>query len=77
MSEVLIFMNRITIIDWTFIIGGYFLLGLLISAIIGSFTDMELENYVFASLLFWPLVLVIGAVFQLIHFFKDMFKGEL
>lgn len=76
MSEALIFMNRITIIDWVFIIGGYFLLGLLISAIIGSFTDMELENYVFASLLFWPIVLLIGAIFQLINFAKAIFKGE-
>lgn len=76
MSEALIFMNRITIIDWIFIIGGYFLLGLLISAIIGSFTDMELENYVFASLLFWPIVLLIGAIFQLIRFIKNAFKGE-
>lgn len=76
MSEALIFMNRITIIDWVFIIGGYFLLGLLISAIIGSFTDMELENYVFASLLFWPIVLLIGAIFQLIHFIERMFKGD-
>ena len=56
------------------IIGGYILIGLLISSIVGSFMEVELEKHVLATLLFWPLVLVIGAVFQLIYFVKEKFK---
>lgn len=76
MREALIFMNIDTFIFYAFIIGGYIFMGFLISAIVGSFMNVELEKYVFASLLFWPLVLVIGAIFQLIRFIKNAFKGE-
>ena len=76
MSEAVIFMNIDTFIFYAFIIGGYIFMGFLISAIVGSFMNVELEKYVFASLLFWPLVLVIGAIFQLIRFIKNAFKGE-
>lgn len=76
MSEALIFMNIDTFIFYAFIIGGYIFMGFLISAIVGSFMNVELEKYVFVSLLFWPLVLVIGAIFQLIRFIKNAFKGE-
>lgn len=76
MSEALIFMNIDTFIFYVFIIGGYIFMGFLISAIVGSFMNVELEKYVFATMLFWPLVLVIGAIFQLIRFIKNAFKGE-
>lgn len=76
MSEALIFMNIDTFIFYAFIIGGYIFMGFLISAIVGSFMSVELEKYVFATLLFWPLVLIIGAIFQLIRFIKNAFKGE-
>ena len=69
-------MSTDMIIACVFGIGGYFLMGFLINAIIGSFMDSEVEDYVFATLLFWPLVLVIGAIFQLIHFIKSGFKGD-
>ena len=62
------------IIICIFIVGGYILLGLLFSCIIGSFTDMDLEDFIFVTMLFWPIVLLIGAIFQLMHFVKDMFK---
>lgn len=64
------------IIICIFIVGLYIVLGLLLSGIIGSFTDMDLEDYIFATMLFWPIVLLIGATFQLIHFVEAMFKGE-
>lgn len=64
------------IIICIFIVGGYIILGLLLSGVIGSFTDIDLEDYIFATMLFWPIVLLIGAIFQLIHFVKAMFKGE-
>lgn len=57
-------------------IGVYLLMGFLVSAIVISFTSVELEKYIFAILLFCPFVLVIGAIFQLIRFVKTMFKGE-
>ena len=57
-------------------IGVYLLMGFLVSAIVISFTSVELEKYIFAILLFWPFVLVIGAIFQLIRFIKNAFKGE-
>lgn len=64
------------IIICIFTIGGYILLGLLLSGIIGSFTNMEIEDYIFATMMFWPIVLLIGSIFQLIHFVKTMFKGD-
>lgn len=54
----------------------YIIMGLSICGIIGSFTDIDLDDCVFAALLFWPIVLVIGAIFQLINFVKAMFKGD-
>lgn len=69
-------MSADTFIICIFIIGGYIILGLLLSGVIGSFTNMGLEDYIFATMLFWPIVLLIGAIFQLIHFVKAMFKGD-
>ena len=45
--------------------------------VIDGFMEVETDQYILAILLFWPLVILIGGAFQLIHFFKDMFKGEL
>lgn len=58
------------------IIVGYVILGLLVSVVIDGFMDVETDKYVLAILMLWPLVLLIGGAFQLIHFFKDMFKGK-
>lgn len=69
-------MNIDTSIFYAFIIGGYILMGFLINTIVDSFMNVELEKYVFATMLFWPFVLVIGAIFQLIRFIERMFKGD-
>lgn len=69
-------MNPDMVMIYIFIVGVYILIGLLLSSIVGSVMDVELEKYVLATLLFWPLVLVIGATFQLIRFVKTMFKGD-
>ena len=58
------------------IIVGYIMVGFLICIIINGFMDVETDQYILAILLFWPLVILIGGAFQLIHFFKDMFKGK-
>ena len=54
----------------------YIIMGLSICGIIGSFTDIDLDDCVFAALLFWPIVLLIGATCQLIRFIERMFRGE-
>lgn len=38
--------------------------------------DMDMDDYIFAFLMFWPIALIIASVFQLIRFVKTMFKGE-
>lgn len=58
------------------LIVGYIIMGLSISGIIGSFMDMDLDDCIFAALLFWPIVLLIGGIFQLIRFIERMFRGE-
>lgn len=56
--------------------GAYILMGLLLCGIIENFTYLDLDDYVFAALLFWPIVSLIGAVFQLIHLIEAMFRGD-
>lgn len=55
---------------------GYIIMGLSISGIIGNFTDIDLDDYIFAALLFWPIVLLVGGIIQLIRFVKAMFRGD-
>lgn len=69
-------MNTSTLGIICLLIVGYIIMGLSVSGIIGSFTDMDLDDCIFAALLFWPIVLLIGGIFQLIRFIKAMFKGE-
>ena len=70
-------MNSISLVFiLALIIGGYIIVGFLICMIIDGFMDVETDKYVLAILIFWPLVILIGAIFQLIHFVKTMFKGE-
>ncbi|WP_456074156.1 hypothetical protein [Holdemanella biformis] len=70
-------MNSISLVFiLALIIGGYIIVGFLICIIIDGFMDVETDKYVLAILIFWPLVILIGAIFQLIHFVKTMFKGE-
>lgn len=70
-------MNSISLVFiLALIIGGYIIVGFLICMIIDCFMDVETDKYVLAILIFWPLVILIGAIFQLIHFVKTMFKGE-
>lgn len=50
--------------------------GFLLSVMVMEIMDGDIDEYLFAFLLFWPIALLVASVFQLIHFIKRMFKGE-
>lgn len=58
------------------IVVGYLIIGAGFCYVFITFTDGEIEDYLFALLIFWPITVLIGAVFQLIHFVIAAFKGE-
>ena len=54
----------------------YLILGFLLSIMAILVMDIDMDDYIFVFLMFWPIALIIASVFQLIHFVKTMFKGE-
>ena len=66
-------MNLSTLV---FCICIYLILGFLLSILAMLVIDVDMDDYIFAFLMFWPIALIIVSVFQLIHFVKTMFKGE-
>lgn len=50
--------------------------GFLLSVMAMGIMDGDIDDYLFAFLLFWPIALLVASVFQLINFAKAMFKGE-
>lgn len=54
----------------------YLFLGFLLSVLAMLVIDVDMNNYIFAFLMFWPIVLLVASVFQLIRFIKNAFKGE-
>ena len=60
-------MNPDMVMIYIFIVGVYILIGLLLSSIVGSVMDVELEKYVLATLLFWPLVLLFRSYILFIY----------
>lgn len=54
----------------------YLILGFLLSILAMLMMDIDMDDYIFAFLMFWPIALIIVSVFQLIRFVKTMFKGE-
>lgn len=61
-----------------YVLIGFFYLG--IGFLIYGFETIVMgkntDNYELALIIFWPITILIGAVFQLIRFIKAMFKGE-
>lgn len=57
-------------------IAVYLVIGIAIYGYEDIMRDKNIYDYVLVFLMFWPLVLVIGAIFQLIRFIKAIFKGE-
>lgn len=66
-----------SLVEYVFIGFLYLGIGFLIYGFETTVMDKKTDDYELAFLIFWPLVLVIGAVFQLIHFVIATFKGEL
>lgn len=54
----------------------YLILGFLLSILAMLVMDIDMDDYIFAFLMFWPIALIIASVFQLIRFVKTMFKGK-
>lgn len=38
--------------------------------------DKNIYDYILVFLIFWPIILVVASVLQLIRFIKAIFKGE-
>lgn len=57
-------------------VGVYLGFGFLLSVMAMGIMDGDIDDYLFAFLLFWPIALLVASVFQLIHFIERMFKGE-
>lgn len=56
-----------------FYIGIYLVFGFLLSVM--AMLVMDVYDYLFAFLMFWPIALITASVYQLIHFVKEKFKG--
>lgn len=54
----------------------YLIFGFLLSVLAMLVIDVDMNNYIFAFLIFWPIALITVSVFQLIRFVKTMFKGD-
>lgn len=57
-------------------IAVYLAIGIVIYRYEDIMRDKNVYDYVLVFLIFWPIILVVALVFQLIHFVKAMFKGE-
>ena len=57
-------------------VGAYIAIGFLIYGFEDIVMDKNTDNYELAFLIFWPIILLVGAIFQLIHFIITAFKGE-
>ncbi len=54
----------------------YLVFGFLLSIMSMGMMDGDMDDYLFAFLMFWPIALITVSVFQLIHFIERMFKGK-
>ena len=57
-----------------FYIGIYLVFGFLLSVM--AMLVMDVYDYLFAFLMFWPIALITASIYQLIHFIERMFKGK-
>lgn len=57
-------------------IAVYLVIGIIIYGYEDILRDKNVYDYVLVFLIFWPIILVVALVLQLIHFIKAIFKGE-
>lgn len=70
-------MNQDMVAICVFIVGVYLGIGFLIYGFETIVMDKNTDNYELALIIFWPITILIGAMFQLIHFVIAAFKGEI
>lgn len=66
-----------SLVEYIFIGFLYLGIGFLIYGFETIVMDKNTDNYRLALIIFWPITILIGAVFQLIHFVIATFKGEI
>ena len=66
-----------SLVEYIFIGVLYLGIGFLIYGFETIVMDKNTDNYELALIMLWPLLLLIGAVFQLIHYIIAAFKGEI
>lgn len=66
-----------SLVEYIFIGVLYLGIGFLIYGFETIVMDKNTDDYELALIMLWPLSLLIGAVFQLIHYIIAAFKGEL
>lgn len=54
----------------------YLAIGIVIYGYEDITRDKNVYDYILVFIIFWPIILVIALVFQLIRFIKAIFKGE-
>lgn len=59
-----------------YIAGVYLAIGIIIYGYEDILRDKNVYDYVLVFLIFWPIILVVASVLQLIRFIKAIFKGE-
>lgn len=57
-------------------IAVYLAIGIAIYGYEDIMRDTNVYDYVLVFLIFWPIILVVASVLQLIRFIKAIFKGE-
>lgn len=65
-----------SLVEYIFIGLAYLGIGFLIYVFETIEMDKNTDNYELVLIIFWPITILIGAVFQLIHFVIATFKGE-
>ena len=65
-----------SLVEYVLIAGVYFVIGFSIHGFESVVLHKNVDDYELALIILWPLALLIGAVFQLIHYIIAAFKGE-
>lgn len=61
---------------FAYCIAVYLAIGIIIYGYEDILRDKNIYDYVLVFLMFWPIILVVASILQLIRFIKAIFKGE-